>query len=548
MNEQLQKLKAEYNAQLNRANEIVKLEQTPELDAEYEAIMSEETDSLGTVPSLLAQISSLEKKQANLNKHTKIAGAPPVDGIISSSEPSTAVIPQNTPVFGSQKEGFESDPMLGFATKLDFLEAAVVDGRGQQFGYTDHRPDGKRDPRMAFLASGCSECTSTKSLENSVPVPRAISDQIFSNEVIENRDCWQPTNMPMQAKEIDFPSICDRNGGIDSYAGVMAYWVGEEHCFDKYQEVGFDTFTLKAFDLMAGACIKLNMIRDSPRTVAAILETAIPRAIAKKKQHAYLRGTGIGQFLGVYNAPAFLTTQGREVAGEVSYMDVINLSTVHADLEGAAIFIHPTTLPCFLDMWRDGKSCCNIIFEPGSNGGCSRGVFQPLNLPIIVTQLAPCKGQCNDVSIINMNYYVTGTDEALNTRMSDEFMFNCRTRVWQWHQRIAGTPMQTDLLTPDNPCPEIGYAFTSALGVGLGGESCETLPTLPRPGKKTLVPELPPNVQALQEARNQQVAAAQKAENKPDGDGETKASEKAADGENKATDKPKSSTRKPKGK
>lgn len=484
MNPQLKKLHDSRAEMVARCEAITKMDiddVTDEVTAEFDALM--ETG----IPEVDAKIVAFQKREKQLQSIATSAPAQQgvVLGVAPGSDPSTAVITTNGPGDITSEPAFLSSPTLGFADRMDFLSAIVKDGVTQEYP----RAHGElRDERIAYLASGCTDCVSTSDTTKMVPVPRAIASEIMSWDTEEDDSCWKPAIVPMEAKEVDYISICDKNGGLDSYAGAHAYWMNEDSCFKKYESIDFETSTLKAHDLMAGACFTMNSLRDSPRTIAATLDMAIPKVLRKKKRHARLHGTGVGQYLGVYNSPAFLTSAAREVENKVSFMDVIKLSILHADLEGAALFIHPTTMPEFFTMWGDGNSCCNIAYDPV--GGCGHGFFQPLGIPIIVSQLAPCLGQCNDVSIINMKYYLEGTYEAPTSRFSDHFMFDCRKRVWQWHQRVAGAPLPSDLITPDRPCAAIGYEFVSPLGVGLGATACTegAAATLPKPGKNGNAP------------------------------------------------------------
>jgi hypothetical protein len=109
--------------------------------------------------------------------------------------------------------------------------------------------------------------------------------------------------IPMETLTVPFPTIDSTSNASNVYGGVTAYWTEEAGALTA-SSASFGRVKLEAKKLTAYAEVPNELFTDSLVSLEAFIGQAFPEAIAWFEDIAFLRGSGVGEPLGVFNANA----------------------------------------------------------------------------------------------------------------------------------------------------------------------------------------------------------------------------------------------------
>jgi HK97 family phage major capsid protein len=172
----------------------------------------------------------------------------------------------------------------------------------------------------------------------------------------------------------------------------------------------------------------------------AQLTTALTRGLGWLLDHAFLRGTGAGQPLGILNAPATVTVAAEtgQAAGTILYDNIAKMfARLHPASHARAVWVaNSTAIPQLLTLSvpvGTGGSHIPVLTESG-------GVFRMLTLPVVFSEKASALGAVGDIMLADFSQYAVGLRAELIVEKSMHVGFATDTTYYRAKLRADGQP------------------------------------------------------------------------------------------------------------
>ena len=248
--------------------------------------------------------------------------------------------------------------------------------------------------------------------------------------------------IPGQRRSIRIPVLDQTatpaaNYKINYYGGVYAHWT-EEAGTKTEVEPAFKQLELVAHKLAGYTQSSDELLADSAIGLDALLRGLFAGAVRFRRDYAYLRGTGIGQPLGVLNSGALLTT-ARDVANQVSANDLHSMMALFLPTSmGNAVWVINQTCMEFIAALGDGT---NYIWAPDATMGLPMRLY---GIPVVWTEKTPALGTTGDVLLADFSYYYIYDRGGLAIDSSMHYAFTKDLTTWRFVFRTDGQPSLSD--------------------------------------------------------------------------------------------------------
>ena len=234
------------------------------------------------------------------------------------------------------------------------------------------------------------------------------------------------------------------NYKIEYYGGVYAHWT-EEAGSKTEVEPDFKQLELVAHKLAGYTQASDELVSDSMVPVDALLRQLFGGAVRFRRDYAYLRGTGIGQPLGILNSGALLTTP-RDVANQVSANDIHSMLSIFLPTSignpSTMWVASPSTMEFLLGL-GDGT---NYIWQPDAKGGIPMYLY---GIPLMFSEKLPWIGTQGDILLADFSYYYIYDRSGLAIDVSQHYAFVNDLTTWRFVYRTDGQPSLSDPLYID---------------------------------------------------------------------------------------------------
>ena len=188
-----------------------------------------------------------------------------------------------------------------------------------------------------------------------------------------------------------------------------------------------------------------EMIADSPESIEGLLRSLFGLSIAAKNERNILRGTGVGEPLGILNAPGTIgvTTNANDT---FSYTDVLNMMSRFRAAGGAPVWItHPSVIPQIGTLAVASGS--PVVWAGNLAGG------QPNTLmgyPILFSEHMP-QWKSDDVILADLSAYIMFERSSLSVAYSEHAAFLNDKGTWRFTVRNDGMPWVKSAITLADP-------------------------------------------------------------------------------------------------
>lgn len=243
------------------------------------------------------------------------------------------------------------------------------------------------------------------------------------------------TVLPMSTATLDIPYLRDTShAGGQIYGGIETYWLeaGESMTLT---EPEFAQVHLVVKNLVAGCSVLNTLLADSFQTVPALLGMLYPEALRRAEERAFLRGSGAGKPLGIFNADAMIDV-GRQGGGNsVQAMDIHEMEgrLLPGSEMRAVWMIHPGLRPDLGELQLGGiQYWQEDLSEP-----------RPMTLngrPVILSEFCSAPGSAGDIVLVDWMYYLIGDRQAMSMAVSPHARFEELQTVFRFNERIDGQP------------------------------------------------------------------------------------------------------------
>ena len=321
----------------------------------------------------------------------------------------------------------------------------------------DIRDDKIRDKRQLIKNA----MSSTDPATGGFLVPEEVRSELLQfaleNAIVRPR----ATVIPMASLRAAIPFVDATTNSGSVYGGVIAYWTEEGAALVQSQP-SFGRIVLEAKKLTAYTEVPNELRQDSQPSVEALLYSMFPKAIAWFEDIAFLRGTGVGEPLGVLNAlnTAMLNVpgQGGQTAGTIVWDNIIAMYArmLPSSLNRAVWLVAPNALPelmtTALTVGTGGAPIGMANFD-----GQGAPTLTLLGRPVIVTEKVNALGAAagGDINFIDFDQYLIGDRMAMDAQASTDYRFGNDVTAYRFIERVDGRPWVQSAIQPQNGGPTL---------------------------------------------------------------------------------------------
>jgi HK97 family phage major capsid protein len=346
-------------------------------------------------------------------------------------------------VMAALKARLDAEP----AYQKAFIQAPEGTDHAEEKSFADwlvavQRKDVKRLERVYGSAKALAENEGTT---GGYLVPPAYSQEIL--RVSTDAAVVRPRAriVPMGGREVNFP-VLDYTGSTagkpPTLGGVVVNWT-EEAGSKTATEPSFKTIKLVYHEL-SGYTQASNMLRqDAGPTLESLLITLFGEAIRVYEDWAFLRGTGAGQPLGIFNSPCLLA----EVAASSTFVlsdAAAMLRMFKSSSPNAGVWVmHPVLIEKLIAMADGSGATNNVIWIPNARESLPATLF---GKPIIFSDLMPVlppgtsAATKGGVLLADFSYYLIGQRSGIQIDYSDAPGFLTNQGTWRFMTYVDGQP------------------------------------------------------------------------------------------------------------
>lgn len=259
--------------------------------------------------------------------------------------------------------------------------------------------------------------------------------------------------IPMESLRVPFPAIDATSNANSVYGGVVGYWTEEGAALTESQ-AAFGRIVLDAKKLTAYTTVPNELISDSAVSFQAFIDQIFPEALAFYEDIAFLKGSGVGEPLGMLDgnnaATLAVAKETGQTAGTILWENIVKMfSRMLPSSLGRAVWI------CSIDTFPELATMALSVGTGGSAVWLNNGVEGPpmtiLGRPVIFTEKAPAAlGGLGDISFVDCGFYLVGDRQVMSAKSSEHFKFGNDVTAYRIIERVDGRPWLQSPITPQN--------------------------------------------------------------------------------------------------
>lgn len=251
----------------------------------------------------------------------------------------------------------------------------------------------------------------------------------------------------MARRQLDIP-VLDQTAttaGVPHWFGGMLFYWGEEAAEKTITNAKWRQVSLVAKKLIGYTRASDELVADSIISLDDFLRGPFGFAggMAWMEDYAFLRGTGVGQPLGVINAPATISVARTATNPPVAFADLAAM--------------RERFLPTANGVWVISQSLMDTIIQLAGPTGNASYIWQPnardgipgmlLGFPVIWSEKVPLAGSAGDIGLYDFNHYLIGDRQATTIDTSTHEFFRYDQASWRVVHRVDGRPWLSTPLT-----------------------------------------------------------------------------------------------------
>ncbi len=257
------------------------------------------------------------------------------------------------------------------------------------------------------------------------------------------------TVIPMESLRTLIPAVDSTSNASSVFGGVVAYWTEESAALTESQAT-FARIALEAKKLTALAIAPNELVADST-AFNAFIQSAMPQALAYYEDVAFISGTGVGEPLGILNAPAKVTTtaESGQGAGTIVWENILKMYArmLPSSLGNAVWLVNQEVFPQLATMALSVGTGGAPVWLPDGTGAPTLTL---LGRPVIVTEKMSALGTEGDIVFADLSYYLIGDRQAVQVAASSDYRFGNDQTAYRVIERVDGRPWLNTAITPRN--------------------------------------------------------------------------------------------------
>lgn len=345
---------------------------------------------------------------------------------------------KNAETMFAQPRDAQEEARSGFKTPREFLLSVMK-----------HQTTGKVDKRLEGLhvkAAGSDEQMGSNDAYGGFLVPIGFSPDFLKLDPEADPIGSRTRMVPMERPAIRIPARVDKDHRTSVSGGLTVTRRPEtiEHTSSRMQ---VEQIELTAHSLHGIAFATEEILMDSPQTFTALLADGFNDQFTYHMIGERLEGTGIGEYLGILNAPATITVE-KEVGQQPETILYDNLKKMRSRCwrYGEAVWMtNHDTVPDLMSLQQALGVAGAIVWHPNAREDFTETL---LGRPLIVTEYTKALGQRGDIILANWKEYLEGIYQPLQSAESIHVRFVNHERAFKFWMRNAGQPWWKTSLTP----------------------------------------------------------------------------------------------------
>lgn len=251
------------------------------------------------------------------------------------------------------------------------------------------------------------------------------------------------------SNSITFP--LDETAPWQSSGGIQVYWESEAGQKNQSKPQLKET-TVKANKIIALVPMTDELLEDAP-AMTSWLNSKVPEHIDYAINAAIIRGTGVGQPLGILNGGGLVTVtaESGQVADTIVFDNVVNMYTrMPAPSKRRAVWLINEDIEAqLMKMSFPGTGTAVPVYMPP--GGLSAAPYGTLvGRPVMPMEACSALGDVGDIVFADMMKYMTLVKGGLKQDISIHLFFDYDVTAFRFVLRIGGKPWFNNTITRAN--------------------------------------------------------------------------------------------------
>jgi len=270
-------------------------------------------------------------------------------------------------------------------------------------------------------------------LELSIVKPRAVS-------------------IPMATNRVAIPALVDDDHSDDFFGGITIYRTAEKGA-KSATKPAIGRVALTLHKLTGLVYVTDELLEDSVISIEPIIRSTFGQAIAFVQDYDFLRGTGVNQALGVFNAanPALIPVaiEAGQDADTILFENIINMwMRMYPAGHAKAVWVaNINTFAQLAAMTMDVGAGGVPVWMPA--GGVSGLPYQTLmGRPLLFTEKMATLGDLYDIGLVDFSQYIIAEKGGLKFATSMHVAFVNDEQCFRFVMRYDGQPWWLSTLTP----------------------------------------------------------------------------------------------------
>lgn len=256
--------------------------------------------------------------------------------------------------------------------------------------------------------------------------------------------------IPMSSLAVPIPIVDDTSHVGSVFGGITAFWT-EEGAAAEESQAKFGRARLEAKKLTIYTEAPNELVADAP-AFGSFLDQILPQAIAFYEDVAFIKGSGVGEPLGVINSDASIEAN-RGTANTIAFADIVGMYArmLPQSLMSAVWIISPAVVPQLLQLVNDtGTEAVSPSLWLTGGQLFNAPTMSLLGRPVIVSEKVPNLGTAGDITFVDFGFYLIGDRQVAQATSSPHFRFRTDETAYKIVERVDGRPWLNNPIEPEN--------------------------------------------------------------------------------------------------
>ena len=245
------------------------------------------------------------------------------------------------------------------------------------------------------------------------------------------------------ANSIKIPGIDETSRASSRWGGIISYWEGEGAPLTK-SKPKFRQVEL-ILNKLTGLCYATDEILADASILEGVIREGFTQEFAFRIDDAILRGTGVGQPLGILTGPSLVSQTGASSANTIVTADVTGMFArmYPGSMARAEWYANVDIVPQLMGLTLNNNP---LWLQGGQLAQSPYGLL--LGKPMNYIEQASTVGTVGDLNLLDLSQYIIAEKGGMQMASSMHVQFLTDEMTFRFILRIAGQPGWHSALTP----------------------------------------------------------------------------------------------------